>query len=289
MKGILIAGGTGSRLHPMTLGVNKHLLPVYDKPMVYYPLTTLMFAGVRDILIITTKRDQDAFRAALGDGAHWGMSFSYAVQPEPRGIAEALLIGRNFLDGGPSALILGDNIFYGHGLPEILIAAAGANPGATVFGYWVADPGRYGVLDLDPQGRPRAIVEKPALPPTHYAVTGLYFFASDAPELARELRPSARGELEITDLNSLYLAQGRLRAEIFGRGLAWLDTGTPESLARASAYVEAVEQRQGLKIGAPEEVAWRLGLIGDSQLEALAHALRASAYGAYLSSLLPSK
>ena len=289
MKGILLAGGTGSRLQPMTLGVSKQLLPVYDKPMIYYPLTTLMFAGVRDILIVTTKRDQDAFRATLGDGERWGMAFSYAVQLEPRGIAEALLIGRDFLDGGPSALILGDNVFYGHGLPEILVAAAGANPGATVFGYWVADPERYGVLDLDAQGRPRAIVEKPARPPSHYAVTGLYFFASDAPELARTLRPSARGELEITDLNALYLAQGRMRAEILGRGFAWLDTGTPESLARAAGYVESVEQRQGLKIGAPEEVAWRLGLIGDSQLEALAHALRASAYGAYLMSLLPSK
>lgn len=288
MKGIVLAGGTGSRLYPLTLATSKQLLPVYDKPMIYYPLTTLMLAGVREMLIVTTRRDQDEFRRLLGDGARWGLSFDYVTQPEPRGIADALRLARGFLKGGPSALILGDNIFYGHGLPKNLRAAAAANDGATIFGYWVATPSRYGVLDLDASGTPRAIVEKPATPPSHFAVTGLYFYDGQAPDIADTLKPSARGELEITDVNNRYLSQGRLRCEILGRGFAWLDTGTPESLARASNFVETMEERQGLKIGSPEEVAWRMGLIDAERLMALARALEPSPYAAYLAAL-PSR
>jgi glucose-1-phosphate thymidylyltransferase len=285
MKGIILAGGTGSRLYPLTLATSKQLLPVYDKPMIYYPMTTLMLAGVREILIVTTPRDQGDFRRLLGDGSRWGLAFDYVVQPEPRGIADALRLGRAFLGGRPSALILGDNIFYGHGLPKVLRAAAAANRGATVFGYWVADPSRYGVLELDDSKRPRAIVEKPARPPSNYAVTGLYFYDGRAADFADALSPSARGELEITDLNSRYLSDGTLACELLGRGFAWLDTGTPESLARAANFVETMEERQGLKIGSPEEVAWRMGLIGADQLLALAEALGPCPYADYLAAL----
>jgi glucose-1-phosphate thymidylyltransferase len=285
-KGILLAGGAGTRLFPVTQAVCKQLLPVYDKPMIYYPLCTLMLAGIRDILVITTPQDQAVFRALLGDGRPWGLSLSYAPQPKPEGLAQAFLIGRSFLGGAPGALVLGDNIFYGRGFGEILKRAAAQADGATVFGYWVRDPGQYGVAAFDRQGRVTEIVEKPERPPSNYAITGLYFYDGQVCDLAASLRPSARGELEITDLNNLYLKRGRLRVEKLGRGFAWLDTGTPESLLQAAEFVETVEQRQGLKIACPEEVAWRMGWIDDAQLERLAQPLVKSGYGAYLLEVL---
>jgi len=286
MKGIVLAGGTGSRLHPATSVVSKQLLPVYDKPMVFYPLTTLMLAGIRDILIITTPRDQAAFSALLEDGSQWGVNIQYAVQPEPNGIAQAFLIGRDFLAGDHAALVLGDNIFYGEGFGDILRRAATRQQGATVFGYWVADPERYGVLDLDAQGGVRAIIEKPDPAPTNWAVTGLYFYDSQVSDIAAALKPSKRGELEITDLNNAYLARGQLSVEKFGRGFAWLDTGTPDSLLDAANFMATVEKRQGLKIAVPEEVAWRLGFIDSKQVERRIAYYKHNAYAQYLSRIL---
>ena len=286
MKGIVLAGGTGSRMYPLTNVIGKQLLPVYDKPMIYYPLSTLMLAGVRDILIITTPHEQGLFRALLGDGAQWGLNLDYAVQPEPKGIAQAFLIGRNFIAGQKCALVLGDNIFYGQGFIETLARAAAFDTGAVVFAYRVADPERYGVLAFDRAGKPSAIIEKPKQPPSAFAVTGLYFYDAAVADIAAGLRPSARDELEITDVNSHYLAQGRLQVERLGRGFAWLDTGTPEALLRAAEFIEMVEQRQGLKIAAVEEVAWRMGYIDAEQLNRLAAPIRASAYGRYLLSIL---
>jgi glucose-1-phosphate thymidylyltransferase len=285
-RGIVLAGGSGTRLHPATLALSKQLLPVYDKPMVYYPLSVLMLAGIREVLIISTPHDLPLFRRLLGDGSAWGMHLEYAEQPSPDGLAQALIIAEEFLAGGPSALILGDNLFYGYGFQERLQRANAREHGATLFGYEVSDPQRYGVLDFAPDGTPQAIIEKPTVPPSNIAVTGLYFYDAHAPAFAREQKPSARGELEITDLNRRYLEAGTLQLEELGRGFAWLDTGTHESLLQASTFVETIETRQGLKIGAPEEVAWRNGWIDDAQLEALAAALGKSSYGAYLSRLL---
>ena len=285
MKGLLLAGGSGTRLDPLTRAVSKQLLPVYNKPLVYYPLTTLMLAGVRELLVITTPRDAAAFAALLGDGSAWGIAIAYATQAAPRGIAEALLIGREFLAGGPSALALGDNLFFGAGLGQSLRARAAANRGATVFGYPVRDPRRYGVVTLGADGRPLALEEKPEAPGAGLAVPGLYFYDGEAPEIAAGLAPSARGELEISDVNRAYLALGRLDVVPLGRGAAWLDVGTHEALAQATAYVQAVEERQGLMIGCPEEVAFRLGLIDANDLSRLASPLRHNAYGRYLLSL----
>lgn len=284
-KGIVLAGGAGTRLHPLTTRISKQLLPVYDKPMIYYPLSVLMLAGIREILVITTPADQPLFRSALGDGSQWGLRLEYAVQAAPAGIAEALVIGAGFIGADRVALVLGDNIFFGRGFREIL-ARAVARPGATVFGYLVKDPERYGVIDLDPAGRPLAIREKPAKPVSNCAVTGLYFYDGSVVEVARSLRPSARGELEITDVNQHYLERGELAVELLGRGFAWLDTGTHESLLDAANFVKLVEQRQGLKISCPEEIAWRLGFIDDAQLQSLAQPLRRSGYGEYLLGLL---
>jgi glucose-1-phosphate thymidylyltransferase len=286
MKGIVLAGGTGSRMYPLTSVISKQLLAIYDKPMIYYPLSALMLAGVREILVITTAHEQSLFRALLGDGTRWGLNLAYAVQPEPKGIAQALVIGRDFIAGQKCALVLGDNIFYGQGFTGTLKRAAAFQQGAVVFAYQVADPERYGVLDFDRDGRPRAIVEKPKQPPSSFAVTGLYFYDGDAADVAAGLKPSARGELEITDVNNHYLQLGRLQVERLGRGFAWLDTGTPEALLRAAEFVEAVELRQGLKIAAPEEVAWRMGFIDAEQVRRLAEPIRASAYGRYLLGIL---
>jgi len=286
MKGIILAGGTGSRLHPATTVTSKQLLPIYDKPMVYYPLSTLMLAGIRDILIITTPRDAEAFTNLLGDGSQWGISLSYAVQPEPKGISQAFIIGRDFIGGEPCALVLGDNIFYGEGFGAILQRAATRAQGATVFGYWVADPERYGVLDLGPDKSVKSIIEKPNPAPSNWAVTGLYFYDKTVCDIAAALKPSPRGELEITDLNNVYLQRGDLSVELFGRGFAWLDTGTPDSLLDAGNFIATVEKRQGLKIAVPEEIAWRQGYIDAAQVEKVAASYGKNAYGQYLRLIL---
>ncbi|KQQ88169.1 glucose-1-phosphate thymidylyltransferase RfbA [Aureimonas sp. Leaf324] len=285
MKGIILAGGSGTRLHPMTLTASKQLLPVYDKPMIYYPLSTLMLAGIRDILIISTPHDLPRFKALLGSGERWGVSFTYAEQPSPDGLAQAYLIGEEFVGAEPSALVLGDNLFYGHGLPELLRAAAGKSQGASVFAYHVNDPERYGVVAFDKAGRATTIEEKPAEPASNWAVTGLYFYDGRASELARSLKPSPRGELEITDLNRIYLEEGSLSVQCMGRGFAWLDTGTPDSLLEASEFVRTLEHRQGFKIACPEEIAFNLGFIDADQLERLGKELGKSTYGIYLQKL----
>nr|WP_305799118.1 glucose-1-phosphate thymidylyltransferase RfbA [Methylococcus sp. EFPC2] len=285
-KGLILAGGSGTRLHPLTHVVSKQLLPVYDKPMIYYPLSVLMLAGIREVLIITTPQDAPLFQSLLGDGGQWGMDIHYAVQPKPEGLAQAYVIGEHFVDGHPSCLILGDNIFYGHGFQNYLMDAASREQGATVFGYWVSDPERYGVAGFDAEGRVTSLQEKPLNPPSHYAITGLYFYDGQVVDMARHLKPSARGELEITDINSLYLDQGQLRVDKLGRGIAWLDTGTHTSLMQASNFIQTIEERQGLKVACPEEIAWSQGWIDSEQLAVLADSLNKSAYGAYLRRLL---
>ena len=285
-RGIILAGGTGSRLAPLTAAVSKQLMPVYDKPMIYYPLSTLMLAGIREVLIITTPADHSAFERLLGDGSAWGMSIVYAIQPSPDGLAQAFLIGADFLGDRPAALVLGDNLFHGHDLVPQLQASNGPSSGATVFAYPVRDPERYGVVEFDGQGRVISLEEKPVRPKSRYAVTGLYFYDNSVVERARQVRPSSRGELEITDLNQLYLEEGLLKVELMGRGMAWLDTGTPDSLHEAASYIRTLEHRQGLKVGCPEEVAWRLGWIDDGQLDQLAQPLKKSGYGSYLLQLI---
>ncbi len=287
-KGIVLAGGTGSRLWPITRAVSKQLLPVYDKPMIYYALSTLMYARIRDILIITTPHEQVLFQSLLGDGSQWGLSLSYEAQPRPEGLAQAFIIGREFLGGAPATLVLGDNIFHGDGLIEKLRQADARHTGATIFGYHVRNPERYGVAELGEDGRVIGVEEKPAVPRSNYAITGLYFFDAEVSDIASQLTPSARGELEITDVISAYLTRGTLQIELLGRGFAWLDTGTVESLLEASSYVETLEKRQGLKVGVPEEVAWRQGWIGDDALQELAEAHGRNDYGAYLHGLLNS-
>jgi len=286
MKGIILAGGSGTRLYPITRVVSKQLLPVYDKPMVYYPLSVLMLAGIREILVISTPQDLPLFRGLLGDGSQWGLSFTYAEQPRPEGIAQAFVIGRNFVGTGRVCLILGDNIFYGHGLPEKLRNAVSQEEKATIFGYWVKNPQRYGVVTFDYAGRPVDIVEKPKEPQSNWAVTGLYFYDNRVLDIAAELTPSARGELEITDVNSAYLRMKALRVEKLGRGIAWLDTGTHETLMQAANFIETIEERQGLKIACVEEIAYRMGYISSDQLEKLARPLIKNGYGQYLMDIL---
>jgi glucose-1-phosphate thymidylyltransferase len=285
-KGIILAGGSGTRLYPITRGTSKQLLPVYDKPMIYYPLSTLMLAGIRDVLVITTPQDHDRFQELLGDGAQWGMHVRYATQPRPDGLAQAFVIGADFIGGDPSCLVLGDNIFYGHGLPELLALADARTTGATVFGYYVADPERYGVVAFDAAGRAVSIEEKPEHPRSNYAVTGLYFYDGDVVAIARSLRPSARGEYEITDVNQAYLERGTLHVELMGRGFAWLDPGTHESLLQASTFIGTIQERQGLMVACPEEIAFRQGWISAGEVEALAAPLRKSGYGQYLMGLI---
>ena len=282
MKGIILAGGSGTRLYPVTRVVSKQLLPVYDKPMIYYPLSTLLLSGIRDILLISTPTDLPRFRELLGDGSHWGINLAYAEQPVPNGLAQAFVIGREFVGNDPVALVLGDNIFYGHGLPEMLQEAAAATSGATIFGYHVKDPQRYGVAVLDDHGKLIDIEEKPAQPRSSYAVTGLYFYDNQVLDIAASLTPSKRGEYEITDVNRAYLAMNALRLRLFSRGMAWLDTGTHEALRDAASFIETIEKRQGLKVACPEEIAWRSGWITTDQFRSLAHDQRNSSYGEYL-------
>jgi glucose-1-phosphate thymidylyltransferase len=289
VKGIVLAGGSGTRLYPLTRAVSKQLLPVYDKPMIYYPLTTLMLAGIRDILVISTPEDLSRFEDLLGDGSKWGVDFSYAVQPRPEGLAQAFVIAREFVGSESVSLVLGDNIFFGHGFSKLLERSAGRQRGATVFGYYVRDPGRYGVVEFDGNGTVLNIEEKPERPRSHYAVTGLYFYDNQVLDIAANLEPSARGEYEITDINLEYLDRGQLRVEPLGRGAAWLDAGTHESLQQASNFIETIEQRQGLKIGCPEEISYRKGYIDAERLERLAHQMRKNDYGRYLLELLKSE
>ncbi|KXF92675.1 glucose-1-phosphate thymidylyltransferase RfbA [Phaeobacter inhibens] len=285
-KGIILAGGSGTRLYPITMAVSKQLLPLYDKPMIYYPLSVLMLAGIREICVITTPQDQDQFTRLLGDGSQWGISLTYVEQPSPDGLAQAFVLAEDFLDGAPSALVLGDNVFFGHGLPKLLAAADAQTSGGTVFGYHVADPERYGVVDFDAEGRAREIIEKPVVPPSNYAVTGLYFLDGSAPERAWQVTPSPRGELEITDLLQMYLDEDALRVETMGRGYAWLDTGTHGSLLDAGNFVRTLQERQGLQTGCPEEIAYEAGWISADQLRARAEMFAKNAYGAYLERLL---
>ena len=287
-RGLILAGGTGSRLHPVTLGVCKQLLPIYDKPMIYYPLSTLMLAGIREILVISTPQDTPRFQQILGSGNQWGVSIDYAIQEHPDGLAQALLIGERFVDGSPCALVLGDNLFFGSGFTGLLRSASARENAATVFAYQVSNPEAFGVVSFDPSGRVERIEEKPARPATRFAVTGLYFYDSTASERARSLKPSRRGELEITDLNNLYLAEGKLHVERMARGMAWLDTGTHDSLLEASQFIQTLERRQGLKVGCPEEIAWRQQWIDGNQLQRLAEPLVKSGYGNYLLALLES-
>lgn len=284
-KGIILAGGSGTRLHPLTKSVSKQLMPVYDKPMIYYPLTTLMLANIREVLVITTPEDRAAFANLLGDGGQWGMKIDYAVQPSPDGLAQAFLIGEEFIDGDPCALVLGDNLFYGHGMQGLMEQVAGHESGATVFGYWVKNPSAYGVAEFDDSGKVVGLEEKPENPRSHYAVAGLYFYDASVVEYAKTLKPSPRGELEITDLNRKYLEAGTLRLEKLGRGVAWLDTGTPEALLQAANFIQTIETRQGLQVACPEEVAFRKKWIDDKQLMGLAEPLMKTAYGQYLADL----